>query len=186
MEYKLFQNNVEDARTITKYLLTVCASLLLVILALLFLCISISHRQMAVLVPMNLNAPLMVSNNSVSSQYLTETALSFIDLRLNFDPDTIDGNHALILRSIAPSDYSAIKKSLDEETTLVKKQSLSSSFYINGISVNKKMLAVLVHGTLARSVGDKNLSLVKTDFQIDFKNDNGLLLVTQFFEVKTA
>lgn len=108
-----------------------------------------------------------------------------MNLRLNFDPDTIDNNHALILRSVAPSDYSDIKKSLDIEADFVKKQSISSSFYINGISVNKEMLSVLIDGTLARSVGDKKLSLVKTKFQINFKNDDGLLLITQFFEVKT-
>ena len=185
MKYKLFQNNVEDAHKITKYLLCACGSLLSVVFILTALCINLSHRQMAVLVPMNMNAPLFVSNNSVSSQYLTESALSFMNLRLNFDPDTIDNNHALILRSVAPSDYSDIKKSLDIEADFVKKQSISSSFYINGISVNKEMLSVLIDGTLARSVGDKKLSLVKTKFQINFKNDDGLLLITQFFEVKT-
>lgn len=184
MEYHLFQNNLEDAHRMIKYLVLTCASLLCAAILLTFLCISISHRNMITLVPMNLNAPMTVSNSSVSTQYLNESALSFINLRLNFDPDTIDLNHNIILRFIAPTDYQDIKKALDQESKLVKAQSISSSFYISDISINKKMLSVLFTGTLVRSVSDKTLKAVKTQFQIDFENKNGLLLITQFFEVE--
>ncbi|OGT41477.1 MAG: type IV conjugative transfer system protein TraE [Gammaproteobacteria bacterium RIFCSPHIGHO2_12_FULL_40_19] len=183
MEYHLFQRNLEDAHKIVKHLVLTCVSLLFAIILLIFLCISISHRNMTTLVPMNLNTPMTISNNSVSTQYLNESALSFINLRLNFDPDTIDLNHNIILRSIAPNNYQDIKKALDQESKLVKAQSISSSFYINDISINKKMLSVLFTGTLVRSVSDKALKSVKTQFQIDFENKNGLLLITQFFEV---
>lgn len=184
MEYKLFQNSLEDAQRIVKYLIFSCVTLLSAILLLIVLCISISHRNMVTLVPLGLNAPMTVSNNAVSSQYLNESALSFINLRLNFDPDSIDENHKIILRSISPGNFQEIKKALDEESILIKKQGISSSFYINGISINKKMLSVTVTGTLVRSVSDKVLKSVKTQFQIDFTNNNGLLLITQFFEVK--
>ncbi|MCX7125445.1 MAG: type IV conjugative transfer system protein TraE [Gammaproteobacteria bacterium] len=184
MEYQLFQNNLEDAHKIIKCLVLTCISLLSMIVLLTFLCIAISHRNMTTLIPMNLNTPMTVSNNAVSPQYLNESALSFINLRLDFDPDSIDLNHKVILRSIAPTNYQAIKKILDQESKLVKAQGISSSFYINGISINKKSLSVLVTGTLVRSVSDKTLKAVRTQFQIDFENDNGLLLITQFFEVK--
>lgn len=184
MEYKLFQNNLEDAKRVTKYLLVISASFLLAIFLLIVLCIAISNRNMTMLVPMNLNAPMSVSNNAVSRQYLDETALSFINLRLNFDPYSVDGNHAIILRFVSSNNYESIKKALDMEAKLVKSQGISSNFYLNNISINKHALSVLMSGTLIRSVSNKQLKPIHTQFEIDFENNNGLLLITNFFEVK--
>lgn len=186
MEYKLFQNNLEDAHKISKYLVIACISQLLVIFVLAVLSIAISHRQMTVLVPMNLNAPMSVSNNFVSSQYLDESAISFINLRLNFDPDTIDNNHQIILKFVSSNSYSNIKNALDTEAKLVKSQGISSSFYINKIMINKKSMSVKVSGTLNRSVVDKPLKPVQATFLIKFKNDNGLLTLKKFVEEKQS
>ena len=184
MKYQLFQNNLEDSQKIVKYALIVCASLLCVNFLMIVLCLSISHRNMTTLVPMNLNAPMTVSNNSISSQYLDESALSFINLRLNFDPVTLDADHSIILRSASPDSFNDLKKVLDEESKLVKTQNISSNFYVNDISINRETLSVRIAGTLQRSVADKPLKPIKTAFQIDFDNQNGLLLIKQFFEVK--
>ncbi len=184
MQYKLFQNNLEEAQKFSKLLLNACAALLLMMTLLILLCLSISHRNMTTLIPMNLNAPMTVSNNAISSQYLNESALSFINLRLNFDPDTIDYDHNIILRSVSPDSFDNIKKALDQESKLIKAQSISSNFYINNIKINRKTLSVLVSGVLLRSVADKPLKPINTQFQISFDNQNGLLLITQFYEVK--
>jgi len=184
MKYQLFQENLKDSQKSLKLALMVCALLLGLNFLMIILCISISHRNMTTLVPMNLNAPMTVSNNAISSQYLNESALSFINLRLNFDPDSIESDHSIILRAASPDSFNDLKKTLDEETKLVKTQSISSSFYVNDISINRKMLSVLISGTLLRSVADKPLKPIKTQFQIDFENQNGLLLIKQFFEVK--
>lgn len=186
MEYKLFQNNLEDAHKISKYLLIACISQLAVIFTLTVLSIAISHRQMAVLVPMNLNSPMSVSNNAVSTQYLDESAISFINLRLNFDPDTIDNNHDIILKFVSPSSYQKIKNALDVEAKLVKSQGISSSFYINKILINKKSLSAKISGMLNRSVIDKELKSVNVTFLITFENDNGLLTLRKFVEEKQS
>lgn len=184
MEYKLFQNNLEDANKLSKYLLMVCGLQFLIVFILVILSIALSHRQMVALIPMNLNSPMSVSNNVVSSQYLDESALSFIDLRLNFDPDTIDNNHQVILRFVSPGSYKKIKSALDQESKLVKSQGISSSFYINKIKVNKQSLSVMISGTLNRAVVDKQLIPVKATFLITFENDDGLLSINQFVEEK--
>lgn len=186
MKYQLFQDNLEDSQKILKQALIVCVALLCVNCLMILLCLSISHRNMTTLVPMNLNAPMIVSNNAISSQYLNETALSFINLRLNFDPDSIEFDHNIILRSASPDSFNDLKSVLDEETKLVKTQNISSNFYINDISINRKMLSVLIGGTLLRSVADKPLKPIKTQFQINFENQNGLLLIKQFSEVKNS
>lgn len=186
MEYKLFQNNLEDAQKLSKYLLMVCGLQFLIVFILVILNIGLSHRQMAVLVPMNLNSPMSVSNNTVSSQYLDESAISFIDLRLNFDPSTIDKNHQIILHFVSSDSYKKIKSTLDQEAKLVKSQGISSSFYINEIELDQKTLSVLISGTLKRSVVDKSLKAVKSTFLITFENDDGLLTIKKFVEEKQS
>ena len=98
--------------------------------------------------------------------------------------DTLDADHVIILRSASPDSFNDLKKVLDEESKLVKAQNISSSFYVNDISINRETLSVRIAGTLQRSVADKPLKPIKTAFQIDFDNQNGLLLIKQFFEVK--
>lgn len=185
MEYKFFQNNLEDAHKISKYLLITCISEVAIIFLLTILCIVISHRQMAVLVPMNLNSPMSVRNNAVNTQYLDENAISFINLRLNFDPDTIDENHKIILRFLSSDSYKSIKTALDQEALLVKSQDISSSFYISDVAIDKKTLSALISGTLIRSVSDKALKPVQVKFLISFENNDGLLTISKFGEEKT-
>lgn len=184
MEYKFFQNNLEDAQKIAKYMLIACISEIFIIFMLIILCIVISHRQMTVLVPMNLNSPMSVRNNAVSSQYLDENAISFINLRLNFDPDTIDENHKIILKFLSSDNYKSIRKALDQEAFLVKSQGISSSFYISNVEINKKTLSALISGTLVRSVSDKALKPAKVQFLISFENNDGLLTISKFVEEK--
>ncbi len=186
MKYKLFQNNLEESQKMVSFLLNACAALLLMMTLLIFLCISISHRSMTTLVPLNLNAPMTVSNDAISSQYLNESALSFINLRLNFDPDTIDSDHSIILRSVSPDSFNKIKTGLDQEAKLIKAQGISSNFYVDDIKINRKTLSVLVSGVLLRSVEEKPLKPITTQFQINFENQNGLLRITQFIEVKNT
>lgn len=182
MEYKILQNNLHDAHKVTKYCIGICAGQFFIILLLVMLSISLSHRSMVTLIPMNLNAPTMVSNNAVSSTYLSQSALSFINLRLNFDPDTIDKNHQIILKFASSDNYSSLKKSLDVETRLVKEQGISSNFYVSDVQINRDALSVTVSGTLVRSVSIKSLPPVKTKLLISFKNNNGLLSIDQFVE----
>lgn len=186
MDYRIFQSNLHDAHKVTKYCLWLCASQFLMIFLLILLSLFLSHRSMVTLVPMNLNAPISVSNNSVSSDYLGQSALSFINLRLNFDPDTIDKNHQIILKFVSSNSYPSLKKTLDEESQLVKEQSIASSFYINNIEINRSTLSALITGKLIRSVGHKTLPPVITQFLISFENNDGLLTIKQFVEQKVG
>ena len=184
MEYRLLQNNLHDAHKVTKYCIGVCCGQFFVILMLVILSISLSHRSMVTLVPMNLNSPIEVSNNSISAEYLSQSALSFINLRLNFDPDTIDKNHQVILKFASTNSYPSLKKSLDTESSLVKEQGITSNFYVSDVHINRKNLSVIVSGRLIRSVSSKTLPSVNTKFQITFENNNGLLSVSKFVEEK--
>lgn len=186
MEYQIFQTNLHDAHKVTRYCIGICLAQFVAIVLLTTLSMSLSHRSVVTLVPMNLNAPLSVSNNAVSSDYLEKSALSFINLRLNFDPDTIDKNHALILRFASSGAYQGLKKTLDDEATSVKAQGIASNFYSDSIHINRSTLSVLLGGKLVRSVVHKSLPTVNTQFLITFKNNDGFLSIEKFVEEKES
>ena len=183
MEYRILQNNLHDAHKVTKYCVGICCSQFLIILLLVFFSLSLSHRSMVTLVPMNLNEPMTVSNNAVSSDYLSKTAMAFINLRLNFNPETVDKNHKIILKFASTSSYPSLKKSLDAEAVSIKEQGISSNFYLNNVEINRKKMTIIAGGILMRSVSSKALPEIKTKFLIRFKNNNGLLSIRKFVEV---
>ena len=184
MKFEFFVSTVAQAKKLILALSILCALLIVSNVVLGFLSVSLSHRHQIVLVPMNLKGEANVGNDFVSQNYLKATALSFIDLRLNFDPDTIKSNHRLILQYVYPPDFGQIKATLEKEAASVIKQGLSSSFAIRNISIDPESLTVIVTGDLMRSLNTQNLPEARATFRLQFINDDGLLGLTSFSELK--
>jgi conjugal transfer pilus assembly protein TraE len=48
------------------------------------------------------SAPFAVSQNQADASYIEQLGLSFIALRLNVTPETVDAQHAQLLRYVFP------------------------------------------------------------------------------------
>lgn len=55
-------------------------------------------------------------------------ALSFIALRLNVTPETVDASHALLLKMVKPASQNELKIIFAEEANKIKKSNVNSGF----------------------------------------------------------
>ena len=60
------------------------------------------HEQRTVVTPMTYNAPFVVSETKADTEYFRMMTLSFLALRLNVSPETVDSNHAFLLSFVEP------------------------------------------------------------------------------------
>lgn len=75
----------------------------------------LQNEQKVAVTPMLFNAPFAVSQNQSDASYMQQLALSFIALRLNVTPETVDASHAVLLAFIKPAAQNELKVKLAEE-----------------------------------------------------------------------
>ncbi|OGT34147.1 MAG: type IV conjugative transfer system protein TraE [Gammaproteobacteria bacterium RIFCSPHIGHO2_02_FULL_39_13] len=184
MEYKTAQHTISQLARYIKYL-----SLLLVIslacnLSQSFLLWHQSGNEKTILVPENFSQISIVSDQGVDANYLLQSALFFVDARLNVTPDTVDASDKLVLSHTASEYYSTFNGLLSNESSLIKTQKISSAFYISNTQADPKKLTVTVTGTLKRWVAERSLSDAKKTYELHFRLNGTVLFLTTFQEIE--
>ena len=139
-----------------------------------------AHQARIVERPLGLNTVFWVSNEEASPSYLAGLARYLVQLYLDVDPATVTEQHQLLLQSVAPQNYDAVKRILLTMQNQIKTNDETCEFLMETPQVDTKMLVVKIRGTLIVSVG--NAHTIKTDklFLLKFEWMNGRLLLTQF------
>lgn len=78
------------------------------------------HEQRTVVTPMTYNAPFAVSETKADTEFFRMMTLSFLALRLNVSPETVDSNHAFLMSFVEPEVREEFKKVLQEEAAQIK------------------------------------------------------------------
>ncbi|EKD92153.1 MAG: hypothetical protein ACD_29C00151G0003 [uncultured bacterium] len=184
MEYKIAQHTISQLARYIKYLSLLLVISLLCNLSQSFLLWHQSGNEKTILVPENFSKISVVSNQGIDASYLLQSALFFVDARLNVTPDTVDASDRLVLSHTASEYYSAFNKLLSNESDLIKSQKISSAFYISHTQSDPKQLTVTVTGTLKRWVAERALSDAKKSYELHFQLNGTELLLTTFQEIK--
>ena len=95
----------------------------------------LQNEQKVAVTPMLFNAPFAVSQNQSDASYMQQLALSFIALRLNVTPETVDASHAVLLAFIKPAAQNELKVKLAEEAKRIKANNVNSAFYQTSVKV---------------------------------------------------
>ena len=93
------------------------------------------HEQRTVVTPMTYNAPFAVSETKADTEFFRMMTLSFLALRLNVSPETVDSNHAFLMSFVEPEVREEFKKVLQEEAAQIKASDVNSTFYTTEINV---------------------------------------------------
>ncbi|MCX7121691.1 MAG: type IV conjugative transfer system protein TraE [Gammaproteobacteria bacterium] len=186
MEYKTAQHTISQFARYIKYLSVLVVMLLFCNLSLGLLLWHQSGNEKTILIPENFNKTAVVSDESVDANYLLQSALFFVDARLNVTPDSVDSSDKLVLFHTASEYYSDFSKSLEDESALIKSQKISSAFYISNTQSDPKKLTVIVSGTLKRWVGERALPNSKKTYELHFLLDGNELFLTTFQEIKES
>jgi conjugal transfer pilus assembly protein TraE len=141
-------------------------------------------RERIILVPPAIEKTMWVTNSKVSPEYLSEMSLFLANLRLNVTASNASQQHELLLRYVAPKNYSAIKTELLTEVENLKKNHITTAFFPTDVEVDGKKTIARVTGHLQSTVGDTHLPFQKVAYQMTYQYQSGRLFVESIEEVK--
>ena len=140
-------------------------------------------EQKVAVTPMLFNAPFAVSQNQADASYLEQLGLSFIALRLNVTPETVDAQHQQLLRFVLPAAQNSLKVQLAEDAKRIKDNNVNSTFYMTSARAYPAENRVDFRGELKTWIGDsKPYSEIKT-YILQFYRVDGVSWLARFGEV---
>ncbi|WP_276520069.1 TraE/TraK family type IV conjugative transfer system protein, partial [Citrobacter freundii] len=92
------------------------------------------------------------------TEYFRMMTLSFLALRLNVAPETVDSNHAFLMTFVEPDVRADFVKVLDEEAAQIKANDVNSTFYTTEINVYPVDGRIDVRGVLKMWIGNSKPS----------------------------
>src|SRR5579862_9031039 len=127
------------------YLVLASGSLLLnVILSGILYCM-VGYEKI-VLVPPTIIHGSWISENKVSSNYLSSMSIMLSDFRLNLTPDNAALQRQLFLEHVDPKNYEKLKSELIEEGEKLKKEHITLSFYMTNVASDADKMMSKIEG----------------------------------------
>jgi conjugal transfer pilus assembly protein TraE len=139
--------------------------------------------QRTQMIPMIFNQPFTTSMNAADWNYINMSTLSFVSLRLNVTPETVDAQHAALLSYTPPEQRPALKKMLDVEAEYIKANGVSTVFYMEKILAEPNTGAVLITGLLKSNTTNGPLADVLKAYRLTLPYINGRSIITGFTEI---
>jgi conjugal transfer pilus assembly protein TraE len=147
----------------------------LAVIALSVLCwYAVKHRETHWL-PLCTGSELSIGERSYSPSYLKEMTLKVADLRLTYNPETINPRYEQLVHLVPANQQEAFKKVLEPEVATVKEKNISSVFYTEKVEVDVAKHAARIEGLLYRTSHHLQLNPERKIFVLQFSFSNGLL-----------
>lgn len=128
-------------------------------------------------------APFAVSQNQADASYIEQLGLSFVALRLNVTPETVDAQHQQLLRYVLPAAQNSLKVQLAEDAKRIKDNNVNATFYMTSIRAWPAENRVDIRGELKTWIGDsKPYSEIKS-YVIQFSRVDGVSWLARFGEI---
>ncbi|EDJ7683698.1 type IV conjugative transfer system protein TraE [Salmonella enterica subsp. enterica serovar Kentucky] len=144
------------------------------------------NKREKIVVPMAFDAPFVVSESEASAPYLQMMALSFLSLRLNVSPETVDMNHGFLLSYVRAESHGDFAPVLDAEAKRIKDNAVTSAFYQTAIKVYPSASIVDIRGVLKTWIGNsKPLEEIK-HYRLQLSYRAGVTSIEKFVEVDDA
>lgn len=144
------------------------------------------NKREKIVVPMAFDAPFVVSESEASTTYLQMMALSFLSLRLNISPETVDMNHGFLLTYVRAESREKFSPVLNAEAKRIKKNAVTSAFYQTAINVYPSASIVDIRGVLKTWIGNsKPLEEIK-HYRLQLSYRAGVTSIEKFVEVDDA
>lgn len=77
--------------------------------------------------------PLRCLRTEADASYIEQLGLSFVALRLNVTPETVDAQHQQLLRYVLPASQNSLKVQLAEDAKRIKDNNVNSTFYMTSM-----------------------------------------------------
>ncbi|HHH1368299.1 TPA: type IV conjugative transfer system protein TraE [Yersinia enterocolitica] len=133
-------------------------------------------------IPMMFDAPFTLSRNHADSNYLQQTAESFLFLRLNVTPENVAAQHASLLRFFSSEDRVEMTKVLKEEENQIVTNNVTSAFYASEFKVYPASGVIDMQGELKTWLGNKPLPSEHKSYRLTLHYRNGVTQLKSFKE----
>ncbi|MEG2264331.1 MAG: type IV conjugative transfer system protein TraE [Acinetobacter sp.] len=143
----------------------------------------LQNEQKVAVTPMLFNAPFAVSQNQSDASYLQQLALSFVALRLNVTPETVDASHSVLLGFVKPAAQNELKVKLAEDAKRIKDNNVNSAFYQTSVKVFPAMNRVEIRGELKTWIGNSQPYSEIRHYVLDIQRQDGISWLARFGEV---
>lgn len=143
----------------------------------------LQDEKLTVAVPMLFNAPFAVSQNQADASYLQQMALSFVALRLNVTPETVEASHNFLLGMVKPASQNELKIILAEEAKRIKDNSVNAAFFQTSVKVYPAQGRVDIRGELKTWIGDGQPNAVIKHYSLYLDRTEGITWLSRFVEV---
>lgn len=125
-----------------------------------------------------------LSTNAYSPSYLRQMAKKVADLRLTYNPETIESRYSTLVKIAEPSAQEALSKLISAEIEVIKKKNISSVFYPEKVKIDTAHHVAQVEGSLQRSTRGLLIKPVYKAYQINFSFHEGELSLVAIKEMK--
>ncbi|WP_058495580.1 TraE/TraK family type IV conjugative transfer system protein [Legionella drozanskii] len=143
------------------------------------------HRQVHWL-PMCTGAEFSLGDKAYSPQYLKEMTQKVADLRLTYNPETIDTRYTMLSHLIPANYQESFTKLLDAERKTVHEKNISSVFYSERVSVDVNKNQGQIEGLLYRTSHGLQLKAQHKIYRLQFSYSEGLLNLASIQEISHA
>jgi conjugal transfer pilus assembly protein TraE len=137
-------------------------------------------NQRIVVVPAYQQQSFWLDQAQVSSEYLEQMTLFFLENMLNLTADSIAYQRDVILKHVNPGFYGELKKRFIEEEIRYKKESLATNIKPMKIVVDESSKTTTVVGVFTSFVAGKQVKQTKDSYQLQFIYEHGRLLINSF------
>jgi len=186
MQTNYRDNAIAKNRLLLKLTLLWAVSSTLAVIVLAFTCFyAINHRQTHWL-PVCTGLEFSIGDSAYTPAYLKQMTEKVADLRLTYNPETIDARYATLLHLISNDNKTSFKKVLDQEITTVQAKNISSVFYSEKIAVDVQHHQGQIVGLLYRTSHGLQLKPKHKTYQMQFRFKNGLLELQSVKEISNA
>lgn len=172
----------------------VVAVVMLVLLALLTLSIAsnivlalqnkhLTSTREKIVTPMAYDAPFVISEVNSSPAHMQMMALSFMALRLNISPETVDTQHQFLLGFVKPGAQPDFKVVLAQEAQRIKQNEVNSAFYQTQLQVFPTENRIDIRGVLKTWIGNGQPKTDLKHYSLVLAYQNGITSIVKFLEV---
>lgn len=141
-----------------------------------------SHRE-TVVTPMAYNAPFVISEANSSASHMQMMALSFIALRLNVSPETVDAQHQFLLGYVKSSVQPDFRIILAQEAQRIKNNVVSSAFYQTQLQIFPDQNRIDIRGVLKTWIGNADPQVDIKQYSLQLSYTNGVTSIEKFVEI---
>lgn len=138
-----------------------------------------------ILVPPQLSTQVFVSGKDASDEYLETVARYICQLAFNYNPGNVRGQLSDLLKLVSPESFPVYQKAFYDLADRVEAGGVSSSFFVQKVTVKKTDRTMVVHGILNQWTRDKKFITDEPKrYIIHYSIRSGLFYIVDLKEYK--